>query len=192
MKELYSDLIKAQTKLNNTPKDKEGYGYNYTELSTLLDYVKPILAEHNLGIVQQVKDFEDKICVTTKLIHISGDSLDSTLCLPLALLSKNNNVVQQAGATITYARRYSISSLLNIASEDDTDGNLNQQEQKQQPKQEKGELFTMLDLINNAKTEKELSIVSSQVKSYVWTKEEISQIKEAGAKQSKLLKGENN
>jgi hypothetical protein len=191
MKELYSDLIKAQTKLNNTPKDKEGYGYNYTELSTLLDYIKPILAEHNLGIVQQVKDFEDKICVTTKLIHISGDSLDSTLCLPLALLSKNNNVVQQAGATITYARRYSISALLNIASEDDTDGNLNQQEPKQQPKQEKGELFTILDLINNAKTEKELSIVSSQVKSYVWTKEEISQIKEAGAKQAKLLKGEN-
>lgn len=121
---IFKALIDVQAELSNPPKDKEGHGYKYTELSTLLDLIKPVLHTHGLGIVQQTISSDTgtgyRVGVRTVLIHESGEKLESEYFLPLPE-QKIMTATQQAGAAITYARRYALSALLNIASEEDTD-----------------------------------------------------------------------
>lgn len=114
-------LIQAQTELNNPNKNTEGYGYKYADLSSILDQVKPILQKHGLMISQPCSDDGNgKVGVTTILAHSSGEFIADTLRLPIPEM-KGANATQAAGAAITYARRYALSSILNIAADEDTD-----------------------------------------------------------------------
>lgn len=114
-------LIKAQTELTNPKKDQQGYGYKYADLSSILDLVKPILQKHGLAITQTSSDDGNgKVGVTTTLMHESGEFISDTLRLPIPEM-KGTTSTQAAGAALTYARRYAISSALNIAADEDTD-----------------------------------------------------------------------
>jgi hypothetical protein len=189
-KQLFTDLIKAQVELKNTPKDAQGHGYKYTDLATLIDVVKPVLAKNNLGFTQLVSDKEDKICVTTLLIHTSGESIATSLCMPLATLARSNNPVQQAGATITYARRYTLSSILGIASDEDTDAYIppmNDTNKKQPvnipPKQvtkpatkQKGNIEKIKEAIKGANSPEELQKIDDISKQREWTSSEQDEI----------------
>ena len=57
----------------------------------------------------------------TFLLHKSGGYLYSSMVLSQTEI-KGANDAQQMGASITYARRYMLTSLLGIAGEEDTDG----------------------------------------------------------------------
>jgi hypothetical protein len=107
--------------MENAKNTKSGYGYNYAPLNEILETVRPILAKHRFSVVQMVGHEEGLVTVRTMLIHESGESLESTMALPPAEV-KGTNEVQQMGASITYARRYMLTSLLGIAGEEDTDG----------------------------------------------------------------------
>lgn len=122
--EIYKALIAVQSELSNPERNVEGYGYKYTDLATLLTQVKPVLKAHGLGLVQQtISTTAGGIGffagVKTILIHESGQSIESEYYLPMPDMKSQT---QAAGAAITYARRYAVSALLNIASEEDTDG----------------------------------------------------------------------
>jgi hypothetical protein len=84
--------------------------YLYADLAGILDAVMPALLAHGLVIFQCV-DAETATLVT-RLAHTSGEFIESTY--PLKFES-----AQAAGSWLTYARRYSISALLNIAALDD-------------------------------------------------------------------------
>ena len=118
-------LAKALPKLlgdmKNAANTKGGYGYNYAPLNEILDDVRPILTKHGFSLVQTVGSEGGMVSVTTTLIHESGESLGSTFLLPPADV-KGTNEVQKLGASITYARRYMLTSILGIAGEEDTDG----------------------------------------------------------------------
>lgn len=114
-------LIKAQTELQNPNKNQQGYGYKYADLSSILDQVKPVLQKHGLAIIQTSSDDGNgKVGVTTTLVHESGEFISDTLRLPIPEM-KGTTSTQAAGAALTYARRYAISSALNIAADEDTD-----------------------------------------------------------------------
>lgn len=114
-------LIKAQTELSNPSKNQQGYGYKYADLSSILDQVKPVLQKHGLAITQTSSDDGNgKVGVTTTLMHESGEYISDTLRLPIPEM-KGTTSTQAAGAALTYARRYAISSILNIAADEDTD-----------------------------------------------------------------------
>lgn len=116
----FKDLVAVQTELKNPQKNKQGYGYNYTTLDSLIDLTKPILQKHNLAIIQTLTGDGQKVGINTMLIHSSGESISETLWLPPTEM-KNMNAVQAIGSSITYGRRYGISAILGISSEDDTD-----------------------------------------------------------------------
>jgi ERF superfamily len=81
----------------------------------------------NNGQVFSCRNIHQSIIVTTMLIHESGEFLESEpLILPAHQARRGGGKefnAQGAGSAITYARRYSLSAMLGIASESDDDGN---------------------------------------------------------------------
>lgn len=109
-------LVKASTKIKHAIKDREnGHFKNvYATLSSVIDASKEALLEQGVVVIQGASN----TTLTTRLQHSSGEFIESELTL---ILTKND--MQGLGSAITYARRYSLASMLNISQEDD-DGNL--------------------------------------------------------------------
>jgi len=118
-------LCEVQKELPTLGKDKSGYGYKYLTLDNIIESVKPILCKHGIIIIQSVSEKENGIIITTRLQHISGEYFQDSFSLPKTEMKGVNNV-QALGASITYGRRYSLSAMLNIATDEDTDGTIKQ------------------------------------------------------------------
>jgi hypothetical protein len=119
--EINKALIAIQGVIKNINKDSTGYGYNYTSLDKLLEYVRPILVSYGMAIVQSTTNGEQgSVGVTTRLIHFSGQYIEDTMTAQIGQLAKMN-AYQVTGSVITYFRRYAISAMLGIASEEDKD-----------------------------------------------------------------------
>lgn len=93
-----------------------------SKYSTIADYLNAVqgaLLANGICISQSVSKTEVGIAVTTKLIHTSGEYLESEACvLPV---EKPN--AQAVGSAISYARRYSLAAFLGIAAgTEDDDG----------------------------------------------------------------------
>ena len=113
-------LVAAQGDLSNPIKAKKAntgtYSYTYADLAGVLDHVRPVLAKHGLGLVQDVEVSEGRVGITTTLIHSSGESLKFG---PLAASAPVD--MQKLGSAITYARRYALVAALGIAADEDDD-----------------------------------------------------------------------
>ncbi|QZT33680.1 ERF family protein [Caldalkalibacillus thermarum TA2.A1] len=106
----------------NTAINEFANGHRYAPLGEILATVRPILGKHGLAVVQDAKIEGNTVVVTTTLFHESGEWLESEpLVLPAA--GKGGVTAQTIGAAITYGRRYQLSTLLGISSEDDDDAN---------------------------------------------------------------------
>jgi hypothetical protein len=104
----------------------------YAPLNEILNEVRPELAKHGLSVSQLVGG-EDRIGVTTMLLHKSGQYIADTVSLTPDS-SKGLSTAQNAGVVITYLRRYGVTAILGIAGEDDTDGH-SESKPVQQPKE---------------------------------------------------------
>lgn len=91
----------------------------YAPLSDILNLARPLLFEHGLSLIQSPGGSENDVSVTTLIVHKSGQWIESD---PL-ILKPDKVTPQGAGSAITYARRYAVSAMLGISSEDDDDGN---------------------------------------------------------------------
>ena len=96
------------------------FGNEYVPLEEVLDKVLPVLHEQGLLLIQEPHSLDTGVPVLrTSLIHVeSGDKIESTMALVL-----DKTTPQGQGSAITYARRYSILSILGLVGEDDDDGN---------------------------------------------------------------------
>jgi hypothetical protein len=111
-------LSEAQAELDSAKKDNSGYGYKYSDLATVIDAAKPVLAKHGLAITQLIGQFNSQMAsLTTILTHKSGQFFKSTASIPLVEM-KGCNVAQSFGSSISYLRRYSYQAILGMASED--------------------------------------------------------------------------
>jgi len=122
IKNLSAALAKAQAALQNAKNTANNpfYKSKYAPLGDVLDLIRPVLADNSLAIIQYPSSEDGKtISVHTMLTHESGEYIDFD---PLTLTAEKITP-QGAGAAITYGRRYSVSGIFNIASEDDDDGN---------------------------------------------------------------------
>jgi hypothetical protein len=91
----------------------------YAPLSEIINTTKSLLAKHGLSVLQSPSGDGEHIIVTTLLMHSSGEWIEGE---PL-VLKADKITAQGAGSAITYGRRYGLSAILGIASEDDDDGN---------------------------------------------------------------------
>ena len=118
---LATALVKAQGEARDITKDKQGYGYKYATLESILSMLRPILTKNGLAVVQTHGKQGNDITVTTRIIHTSGEWIEDTGAVEFEKLKGMNNA-QAVGSVITYLRRYQISSFLNITSDEDVDG----------------------------------------------------------------------
>jgi ERF superfamily len=125
-------LSKAQSKYKPLNKSKEAkiktrtggeYSYFYADLADLLEATRGALMENELAISQPIKGD----ILYTYLIHSSGEFVESYMPLPKGLSN------QELGSALTYLRRYSLSSILGIAGEEDDDGQAGEQKPTPQP-----------------------------------------------------------
>jgi hypothetical protein len=122
--ELAKALKKANEELKNVSYDTENpfFKAKYASLAHILETVRPILNKNGLFIMQDALMAEEKhLNVRTTLMHESGEWIESTVTIPIANGSRYD--AQSAGAAISYGRRYALSAILNISSEEDDDGN---------------------------------------------------------------------
>lgn len=117
---LLKALLNAQKEIKNAEKDKVNSHFKsrYATLEAVLGATKEVLNKNDILILQEAGHDGSKFFVGTSLFHVpSGEEFSSKI--PLLIGSSN---MQQLGSAITYARKYSLASLLCIGQEDD-DGN---------------------------------------------------------------------
>jgi hypothetical protein len=119
-------LVAASADLKAVHKDRANSHFKnkYATLDAIVDTVRPVLAAHGLAVVQGATTPHTTeggtlvaFAVATRLVHSSGEWIETHALMPLAKLDP-----QGAGAALTYGRRYGLSALLSLATDDDDDG----------------------------------------------------------------------
>lgn len=114
MKELITALVAFNAAVGNVTKNSKADRYRYADLAQVLDTVRGPLSEQGLVVTQTF----DELTLVTTLWHVSGQSLESRMVLP-SIEARGMNSAQALGSAISYARRYALLSILNLATEDD-------------------------------------------------------------------------
>lgn len=118
IKEIAGALVAAQGELKNAPFNAKNphLGNRFANLTSVRDTVVPVLQKHGIAVAQGI-GYNGRPHVTTRLMHTSGQWIESVCPLPEVA------DMQKLGSAITYARRYALSAICGIASEEDDDGN---------------------------------------------------------------------
>lgn len=109
-------LAKAQGMMEFAKKDSLNphFKSKYADIAAVIEAIREPLSKNGLSYVQ----FEEDDYLITMLMHISGEWISGKMKL---ILSKQD--MQGKGSAVTYARRFSLSSMVGIAQDDD-DGNV--------------------------------------------------------------------
>ena len=114
MKTAIKALSKAQGEMDHAKKDEKGAFGKYATLRSVLDVLKPILCKNGFALSHRQGADENGMYCDTILMHESGGMFETRV----HLINERKNM-QGLGSAITYARRYGVSMLCNIATEDD-------------------------------------------------------------------------
>lgn len=90
--------------------------YNYAPLDEVINATRKALSDNELAIMQPTHVEDGKLFVETWLCHSSGEWVSCEM-----YVGDCNQTPQTEGSALTYKRRYSLTSLLGIASEEDDD-----------------------------------------------------------------------
>ena len=128
---LAAALAKAQIELENPEKSLTAsipsplpggaaQSFRYASLASGLDLVRKCLGRQEIAVIQStaIDQSEGMVRLTTTLAHASGEWLasDWPVCTVADMASPH-----RMGASLTYARRYALFTLVGIAGEDDLD-----------------------------------------------------------------------
>ena len=121
IKNIAMAMCKVQSNIKGMTPDAKNpfFKSNYITLDGILEYVRPLLVEEGIWLLQEATGDGEYIEVKTRLIHNTGEFLETDVLRMKPL----KNDAQQMGSCITYAKRYQLASLLGISSEVDDDGN---------------------------------------------------------------------
>lgn len=130
MKLITEALLEAQKEIEAVDKDGKNpfFKSSYTTLNAAIMACKQILNKHDIVVLQPIQSDENGVYVATTLIHTSGEQITSKHRIREA----KDNDPQSQGSAITYARRYSLMSMLCMSSDDD-DGEKAQQAYRKEP-----------------------------------------------------------
>src|SRR5882724_75852 len=122
--QLAEALAKAQGEMKNPEKNKTAtipmksggkYSYNYADLPSTIDCVRSALSKNGLSHVSSLNFGDKGLYLSMRLIHCSGEWIESEYGLP-------NNLDDKAiASSMTYGRRYLFIALVGVAADDDLD-----------------------------------------------------------------------
>lgn len=121
----------------NLSKNKSGYGYKYTDLAQIHEY----LEKNNMRYYQytEIIDGNDYI-MTVPIIDGKAQEPRRGVRVVDAVLSGIKNPAQEQGSAITYARRYSLLMAFGLATEDDDGQALTRKKENNTIKKEKSKV----------------------------------------------------
>ena len=112
-------LAKAQSEMEGAKKESTNpfFKSNYADLHAVIKSAFPHLSKYGLSVSQGNEIIQGAVCVTTTLLHSSGQWIRSWISIPVEKLN-----AQQIGSATTYGRRYGLAAMVGLAQVDD-DGN---------------------------------------------------------------------
>lgn len=137
-------------------KNKEGYGYKYTELSEIHNY----LEKNGMKYYQETEtnpiNGQDYI-LTYRYIDGKWEEKPKRGCKVVdATLSGIKNPAQEQGSALTYARRYSLLMAFGLATEDDDGASLTRPQKEEITTKEQAEQYKIKFGKHAGKTIKEI------------------------------------
>lgn len=134
---------------NNLTKNKQGYGYKYTDLAQIHEY----LEQNNMKYIQKIERLDgDDYIYTLPIINGEKTEWLQGCRVVQATLSGIKNPAQEQGSALTYARRYSLLMAFGLATEDDDAASLTQE--KETPKASKKQVDLIESLYGDEDIEK--------------------------------------
>lgn len=112
-------LSAAQAELEDAKKDSVNphFKNRYASLASVRAAITPVFSKHELSVVQYNEPHGDAgVCVVTLLMHSSGEWIKGKLFVPVT-----KKDAQGFGSALSYARRYALAQIANIATDDDDD-----------------------------------------------------------------------
>jgi hypothetical protein len=114
---LASALVKALSEMTGAAKDSKNphFKNSYASLESVIDAARPVLAAHGLAFMQGLGEYVNgAMTVSTRIIHESGEWIESDFQMPVGKPDP-----QGTASASTYARRYSLMSILGLPAVDD-------------------------------------------------------------------------
>jgi len=133
IKDLAAALCKVQATLKNAVKGAENphFRSTYSDLADCWDTCRKPLTDNGFSIVQTPFFRDGLVGADTMLLHNSGQYIQCTFSVPIDRAN-----AQGVGSGLTYVRRYSLCSIVGIASEDDDANAVSQKTSQQQTTQQ--------------------------------------------------------
>ena len=118
--EIASALAKAQELINPAAYDAANphFRSRYATLASVMQSCRAALSKNQIAVVQGTTVSDKNVTVTTMLIHSSGQFISDDIMIPVV-----QNTAQAIGSALTYGRRYGLSALVGIVSDEDDDAN---------------------------------------------------------------------
>lgn len=123
MSDTIAALAEALSKAQGEIEDATKAGINphfkskYADMAAVRAVIRAPLAKNGLSIVQLPRAQNGVVEVDTMILHKTGEYISETLRMPVGQMNAHG-----IGSAISYARRYGLMTMLNLAAEDD-DGN---------------------------------------------------------------------
>ncbi|MBQ2594692.1 MAG: ERF family protein [Candidatus Riflebacteria bacterium] len=118
--EIAGALGKAQMEINPAAYDAQNphFRSRYATLASVMQSCRAALSKNQIAVVQGTIVSDKNVTVTTMLIHSSGQFISDDITIPIV-----QNTAQAIGSALTYGRRYGLSALVGIVSDEDDDAN---------------------------------------------------------------------
>ena len=132
--ELSKALSKFQQEVKQPLKDKDNpfFRSKYVPLENVVEAITNTAPKHGLSFTQwALNDDSGRVGVATLLLHESGEYIE----FDPVFMNADKNTAQGAGSLMTYLKRYSLSAVFGITSDEDDDGNSASQNNKQNSQQ---------------------------------------------------------
>lgn len=112
--------FQAEVKQPLKDKDNPFFKSKYVPLESVVEAINDIANKHGLSFTQwALNDETNRIGVATMLLHTSGEFIE----YPPIYMKSEKDTAQGAGSVITYAKRYALSAIFGITSDQDDDAN---------------------------------------------------------------------
>lgn len=131
-------LIEFRKDVKQPMKDADNpyFKSKYVPLENVVEAIDEVAPSKGLAFTQwALNDEQGRVGVATLLLHDSGEFIE----YDPVFMNADKNTPQGAGSLITYLKRYTLSAIFGITSDEDDDGN-QATGNKTKPKQDAGKL----------------------------------------------------
>lgn len=194
MSESITEISKAMAAFQKEVKqpfrdaDNPFFNSKYVPLENVVEAIHDIAPKHGLSFVQwALNDENGRVGVATMLMHESGEFIE----FDPVFFEAEKQTPQGYGALITYIKRYSLSAIFGITSDQDDDGNEASQATAAKATDKQLDFVTNLIKRNNETREKQIEAFRNLLNDLNLPKEMEGWTTQQASRAIKYLQGDN-